>query len=113
MPVARLCALPIALCAVMVLATLYGTVSLAPAVVLVAFVYPLARTAGRTPVVTLLLAGFVVSSFLISATSFIMITSNRVNQVTLWTMGGIDISRYQQLAFTGPCVLIAVCLAVI
>ena len=29
MPVARLCALPIALCAVMVLATLYGTVSLA------------------------------------------------------------------------------------
>jgi iron complex transport system permease protein len=83
------------------------------AVVTVAFVYGLAHTAGRTPVVTLLLAGFVVSSFLISATSFLMITTNRVNQVTLWTMGGIDISRYQQLAFTGPCVLLGVCLATI
>lgn len=83
------------------------------AVVTVAFVYTLARTSGRTPVVTLLLAGFVVSSFLISATSFLMITTNRVNQVTLWTMGGIDISRYQQLAFSGPCVLIGVCLATI
>jgi iron complex transport system permease protein len=42
-----------------------------------------------------------------------MIATNRVNQVTLWTMGGIDISRYQQLAFTGPCVLVGVCLATI
>ncbi len=83
------------------------------AVATVAFVYWLARTAGRTPIVTLLLAGFVVSSFLISVTSFVMITTNRVNQVTLWTMGGIDISRYQQLAFTGPCVLIGVGIATI
>ena len=83
------------------------------AVVTVAFVYWLARTSGRTPIVTLLLAGFVVSSFLISLTSFVMITTNRVNEVTLWTMGGIDISRYQQLAFTGPCVLVGVCLATI
>jgi iron complex transport system permease protein len=42
-----------------------------------------------------------------------MITTNRVNEVTLWTMGGIDISRYQQLAFTGPCVLVGVCLAIV
>ena len=83
------------------------------AVLTVGFVYSLARTAGRTPVVTLLLAGFVVSSFLISATSFIMIVTNRVSQVTLWTMGGIDISRYQQLAFTGPCVLAGTCLALV
>jgi iron complex transport system permease protein len=83
------------------------------AVVTVTFVYGLAHTAGRTPVVTLLLAGFVVSSFLISATSFLMIATNRVNQVTLWTMGGIDISRYQELAFTGPCVLIGVGLATV
>jgi iron complex transport system permease protein len=83
------------------------------AVITVAFVYTLARTAGRTPVITLLLAGFVVSSFLISATSFLMITTNRVNQVTLWTMGGIDISRFQQLVFTGPCVLVGVGLATI
>ncbi len=69
-------------------------------------VYLLARTGGRTPVVTLLLAGFVVSSFLISATSFIMIASNRINQITMWTMGGIDISRYQQLEFTIPCVIL-------
>jgi iron complex transport system permease protein len=42
-----------------------------------------------------------------------MITTNRVNQVTLWTMGGIDISRFQQLVFTGPCVLVGVGLATI
>jgi iron complex transport system permease protein len=87
----------------------FGTIQAAAftgALLTVIFVYVLARTAGRTPVVTLLLAGFVVSSFLISATSFIMIATNRVNQVTMWTMGGIDISRYQQLAFTGPCVLL-------
>ena len=85
----------------------------AGAVLTVLFVYMLARTAGRTPVVTLILAGFVVSSFLISVTSFLMITTNRLNQVTLWTMGGIDISRYQQLTFTGPCVLAGVCAATV
>ncbi|HEX6507884.1 MAG TPA: iron ABC transporter permease [Chloroflexota bacterium] len=93
----------------------FGTVqatAFAGALLTVLFVYGLARTAGRTPVVTLLLAGFVVSSFLISLTSFVMIASNRVNQVTMWTMGGIDISRFQQLAFTGPCVVLAGCLAI-
>jgi iron complex transport system permease protein len=92
----------------------FGPIQLAAfggALLTVLFVYGLARTAGRTPVITLLLAGFVVSSFLISATSFLMIATNRVQQVTMWTMGGIDISRFQQLAFTGPCVLAGVAVA--
>lgn len=74
----------------------------------VLFVYALARTAGRTPVVTLVLAGFVVSSFLISGTTFLMLLSSRVQQVMMWTMGSLDVSEMTQLAVTGPLIVVAV-----
>jgi iron complex transport system permease protein len=74
----------------------------------VLFVYSLARTAGRTPVITLLLAGFVVSSFLISGTSFLMVVSNRMLQAMTWTMGGLDVSEWSQLGATGPLLLLAI-----
>lgn len=83
----------------------------AGAVLTVLFVYRIARTAGRTPVVTLLLAGFVVSSFLISAATFLMLISNRINQVVAWTMGSLDVSELTQLTLTGPLILLAVAAA--
>lgn len=52
-------------------------------------VYAIARTAGQTPIVTLLLAGFVVSSFLISATTLLLEMSGRITEILGWTMGGI------------------------
>jgi iron complex transport system permease protein len=72
----------------------------------VLFVYAIARTGGRTPVITLLLAGFVVSSFLISGTSFLLSATNRTNQVLTWTMGSMDVSDLKQLATTGPLMLL-------
>lgn len=75
----------------------------------VLFVYSIARTGGRTPVVTLLLAGFVVSSFLISGTSFLMYAGNRILEVTTWTLGGMDVTAWSQLTATGPLILAAVC----
>jgi iron complex transport system permease protein len=77
----------------------------------VLFVYSIARTAGGTPVVTLLLAGFVVSSFLISATSFLLTSTNRMNQVITWTMGSLDVSEGTQLAVTGPLALAGIAAA--
>jgi iron complex transport system permease protein len=74
----------------------------------VLLVYSLARTAGSTPVVTLILAGFVVSSFLISATSFLMVVSARFNEIVGWTMGGIQVDEWSQLALAAPALLAAI-----
>lgn len=73
----------------------------------VLFVYALARTGGRTPVVTLLLAGFVTSSFLISGTSLLMVAGNRVSEVVRWTMGSIAASSWDQVGLTGLFIVLA------
>lgn len=86
----------------------FGTVQLAAfagALVTVLFVYGLARSAGTTPVVTLLLAGFAVSSFLISATTFIAYASHQLNQILTWTLGGIEVEAWQQLGLITPLIL--------
>lgn len=72
------------------------------------FVYGLARTGGQTPVVTLLLAGFVVSSFLISATSLLMTVSGRINQVLAWTLGGLSVDEWGQLGAGGLLILLCI-----
>lgn len=77
----------------------------------VLFVYSIARVGGRTPVVTLLLAGFVVSSFLISGTTMLAYLSGRIDEVLAWTMGSLDVSAWDQLAATGPIIVIAIALA--
>jgi iron complex transport system permease protein len=81
------------------------TAAFAGALVTVFFVYGLARTGGRTPIVTLLLAGFVLSSFLISSTMFIAEASNRVQEIMGWTLGGVSITRWSQLGSAIPVVL--------
>jgi iron complex transport system permease protein len=79
----------------------------------VLFVYSIARVGGRTPVVTLLLAGFVVSSFLISGTTMLAYLSGRIDEVLAWTMGSLDVSAWDQLAATGPIIVLAIALAYI
>jgi iron complex transport system permease protein len=92
----------------------FGALQLAAfagAIVTVFLVYGLARTGGRTPVVTLLLAGFVLSSFLISGTMFLAEASNRVDQMLSWTLGGVSIDHWSQLGVAAPAVVVgaAVC----
>jgi iron complex transport system permease protein len=77
----------------------------------VLLVYSLARTGGTTPIVTLILAGFVASSFLISATSFLMIVSSHLDQVVGWTMGGIQVDEWSQLALAAPALLVTTVIA--
>ena len=83
----------------------------AGAVGTILIVYALARTGGRTPVVTLLLAGFVISSFLISATSLLMQMSGKLDEVTRWTLGGIALDSPNQLAAVAPIVIAGICLS--
>jgi iron complex transport system permease protein len=79
----------------------------AGAVLTVLFVYALARSGPVTPVVTLVLAGFVTSSFLISLTTFIAVASNRTSQILLWTLGGVAVTEWSQLAAAAFLILAA------
>lgn len=85
--------------------------SFAGALGTVLFVYSIARVGGRTPVVTLLLAGFVVSSFLISGTTMLAYLSGRIDQVFAWTLGSLDVSAWDQLAAAGPIIVLTIALA--
>jgi iron complex transport system permease protein len=83
------------------------------ALVTILFVYSLARSGGRTPVVALLLSGFVVSSFLISFTSLLMQFSGRLNQIISWTMGSLGVSEFAQVSVAAPIIgasLLGACL---
>lgn len=87
----------------------------AGALLTVLFVYGLARTGGRTPPITLVLAGFVTSSFLISLTTMLMQLSGKMNQVLGFILGSLSVSNLDQLAISLPiavlCWVIAFLLA--
>ncbi len=72
----------------------------------VALVYQLARVGGRTPIVTLLLAGFAVSALLGYAASFLLIVNDSL-QLTLpriyaWLLGGVAVGSWSQLVVAAP-----------
>lgn len=77
----------------------------------VLFVYAVARVGGRTPVVTLILAGFVISSFLISATTLLTYAGSgvgdRLTRLIGWTLGGLEVESWGQLGVAIPCILVA------
>ncbi|MGI9145407.1 MAG: FecCD family ABC transporter permease [Chloroflexota bacterium] len=75
-------------------------------------VYGLARSGGRAPTVTLLLAGFAVSAIMGYAVSFLLIMNDRL-QINLprvygWLLGGISVTQWSQLgvalAMVGPAI---------
>ncbi|HEX5483324.1 MAG TPA: iron chelate uptake ABC transporter family permease subunit [Terriglobia bacterium] len=64
-------------------------------------VYRISRVGGRTPIVTLLLAGFAASVILGYTMSFLLIVNNRL-QLDLpvlyaWLLGGITVTRWSQV----------------
>jgi iron complex transport system permease protein len=71
-------------------------------------VISLAGTAGRLPVVSVLLAGFVVSSLLAYVVSFLLVISERLQlqlpQVYSWLLGGVAVTGWSQVAVVGPLV---------
>jgi iron complex transport system permease protein len=64
-------------------------------------VYALARSGGRAPIVTLLLAGFAVSAMMGYAVSFLLILNDRLQlnlpRVYSWLLGGISVTQWSQL----------------
>jgi iron complex transport system permease protein len=81
----------------------------------VLLVYRLARVGGKTPVVSMLLAGFAVSGML-TALMFLLITLSdglhpRIQSVYMFLMGGVAVDGWEQLAVVGPLVVGGVLLA--
>jgi iron complex transport system permease protein len=71
------------------------------ALVAMSLVYALARSGGRAPIVTLLLAGFAVSAMMGYAVSFLLILNDRLQlnlpRVYGWLLGGISVTQWSQL----------------
>ncbi|UCB43185.1 MAG: iron chelate uptake ABC transporter family permease subunit [Dehalococcoidales bacterium] len=78
-------------------------------------VYNLARVGGKTPIVSMLLAGFVVSALLAAIISFMMAISDQLNlnirSVYSFLMGHISVVGWEQLAFIAPLVVAGVVVA--
>ncbi len=73
----------------------------------VMLVYQIARVGPRTPITTLLLAGFAASSMMAAVMSFLMLMNqNTLQRVVLWTMGGISASGWDALKVVAPLILI-------
>ena len=75
----------------------------------VIIVYNLARVGGKTPIISMLLAGFVISALLAAIISFMMAMSERFNldlhTVFSFLMGRVSVVGWQQLAVIGPLVV--------
>jgi len=75
----------------------------------VLLVYNLARVGGRTPVISVLLAGFAVSAMLVSIMSFLVFLGGeletRLHQVFSFLLGGVTVTHWQQLAVIAPILL--------
>jgi iron complex transport system permease protein len=71
------------------------------------FVYNLAKIGGQVPVVTLLLAGVVVSSFLSAVISLLMVLSGRDMQgIFFWLSGGLIMRSWPEIWFVAPYLLV-------
>jgi len=80
----------------------------------VLIVYRVARVGPRTPITTLLLAGFALSSMMAAVMSFLMLAGTRtLHQVVLWTMGGVAASGWSQIQVVTPLVLMGMVLALL
>jgi iron complex transport system permease protein len=92
--------------------TLVPPAAFAGAFIAVLLVYRIARVGPRTPITTLLLAGFATSSMMSAVMSFFMVISGRtLHQVILWTMGGVTASGWPQLQIVTPLILVGMFMA--
>ena len=74
----------------------------------VLLVYSVARTAGGTPVVSLLLTGYAVSSLLAAGIALLMFVSGRaLGAIFTWLMGSLAGTSWAQLALAAPLVTAA------
>jgi iron complex transport system permease protein len=83
----------------------------------VLFVWRMARVGPEVPVVTLLLAGVVVSAFAGSLVTFMLVASDRLqlrlSAVLGWLMGGVTVVTWEQLVASALLVAVAFVLALL
>ncbi|TET51527.1 MAG: iron ABC transporter permease [Anaerolineales bacterium] len=85
--------------------TLVPVAAFVGSLVAVLAVYGIARVGPRTPITTLLLAGFALSSLMAAGMSFLMLFSGEtMRRVVLWTMGGMSSTGWSQLMVVIPLV---------
>ena len=90
----------------------FGLTSIAAfagALVTVLIVYRMARVGGKTPIVSMLLAGFAVSAMLTAVITFLMSTGDRLGlnlrSVFSFLMGHISVTDWAQLGVVAPLVI--------
>lgn len=75
----------------------------------VILVYNLARVGGKTPIISMLLAGFVVSALLAAVMAFMMSMSDKfglnLRSVFSFLMGHISVTSWEQIATIAPLVI--------
>jgi len=75
----------------------------------VILVYNLARVSGKTPIISMLLAGFVVSALLTAVMAFMMSISERLglnlHSVYSFLLGHISVTGWGQLAVVAPLII--------
>ena len=92
--------------------TLVSLCAFAGAMLAVLIVYNIARVGQRTPITTLLLSGFALSSMLAALMSFIMVLSqSSLRRIVFWTMGGLSASTWPQIRIAGPIILASIFLS--
>jgi len=75
----------------------------------VILVYNLARVGGKTPIISMLLAGFVVSALLAAVMAFMMSMSDRfglnLHSVYSFLMGHVSVTNWGQIAIIAPLII--------
>ncbi len=80
----------------------------------VLLVYAVARTGGRTPVVTLLLTGYAVSAVLAAVVALLMFQSGRaLAAVYSWLMGSLADASWSELGLSLPLIVVAFALLLV
>ena len=98
-------------------ATIVPLASFAGAIVAIAVVWRLARLGGRTTVLTVLLAGVVLTSFAGAVVTFVLVSSDRLalrlRAVLGWLQGGVSVISWSELAVAAAVVTIGVTAALL
>jgi len=93
-------------------ATVVPLAAFAGALVAIVLVWRLARLGGRTTVLTVLLAGVVLTSFTGAAVTFILVSSDRLalrlRAVLGWLQGGVSVISWGELAVASLVVLLGI-----
>ncbi len=75
----------------------------------VTLVYNVARVGGKTPIISMLLAGFVVSALAAAIVAFIMSISDRfgldIHAIYSFLMGHVSVTNWSQIAVIAPLVI--------